>query len=238
MIVYKPISKIAAISFDLDDTFYANWPYIIEAEQHLRAYIKASFPEAAHFNNEQWHQFKAQALIEEPSLKNDMGVLRKRTLYAAFVAAGMPNSEIDEAVQRCFDFFYDKRSDFTVDENVHQVLNQLSQKVPLVAITNGNVDCEKIGIARYFAHVLHANQKQRMKPYPDMFKRASHLLSLPLDQILHVGDNLEKDVWGASRCGMMSAWYAFDRPMNILGEKALTLPHIQLEELSEIPKLL
>jgi putative hydrolase of the HAD superfamily len=238
VIVYKPIGDIRSLSFDLDDTFYTNWPYIVEAEQHLRAHIKAQYAVAANFSGDDWHEFKRQALQVDPGLYSDMGELRRQTLHIAFKAANMARNKIDHAVNDCFDVFYHKRSDFNVDKQVHTVLSTLANKVPLVAITNGNVNCQQIGIAHYFSHILQANKHQRMKPHRDMFAAASALLDLPPRQILHVGDNLEKDVWGATRAGMQSAWFAYDRNMVLGTEKALTLPHIQLNSLDELPLLL
>jgi putative hydrolase of the HAD superfamily len=141
-------------------------------------------------------------------------------------------------VSDCFNTFYHKRSDFAVSPHVHQVLQTLSKSLPIVAITNGNVNCVQIGIAKYFTHILHATKKQRMKPYPDMFALAANLLQLPAKHILHVGDNLEKDVWGATRAGYSSAWFAYDRKMDLRKESVSTLPHIQLHALSEIESLI
>jgi putative hydrolase of the HAD superfamily len=238
VIVYKPINKIDAITFDLDDTFYANWPYIVEAEQYLRAYISDHYPQAAGYSSSDWLGFKKQALKEDPELRHDMGALRSITLTKAFVKCGLPSDEIPNAVTECFDAFYFKRSDFKIDKDIHKALNILAGKVPLVAITNGNVNLEQIGIEHYFTHVLHASKKRRMKPHSDMFDEASKLLNISPKHILHVGDNLEKDVWGATRAGFNSAWYAYDRKMDLNKEAALTLPHIQLTSIGSIEKLL
>ncbi|WP_395339777.1 HAD-IA family hydrolase [Ningiella sp. W23] len=238
MIVYKTINKISAVTFDLDDTLYANWPYIVEAEQHLRAHIKARYPLAAHLSSNDWFYFKREALAESPALKHDMGALRSTTLTKAFLSVDMPSEQIPAAVSDCFETFYFKRSDFSLDKSVHKALRRLARKVPLVAITNGNVNLAQIGIETYFDHVLHAGKGMRMKPYPDMFEAACERLQLKPSQILHVGDNLEKDIWGATRAGFNTAWFAFDRPMNLNNEQALTLPHVQLASLKEIKTLI
>jgi putative hydrolase of the HAD superfamily len=238
VIIYKPIGNISALSFDLDDTFYSNWPYIVEAEQHLRWHISQHYPLAAHYQSADWLTFKQQALAEDPELKHDMGALRTITLSKAFTQCGTPSEQISHAVTDCFDTFYNKRSDFEVDRSIHQALEKLAGKIPLVAITNGNVNLAQIGIAKYFTYVLHSSKQQRMKPYADMFKEAARLLSLPPRQILHVGDNLEKDVWGATRAGFYSAWYAYDREMKLQNEAVLTLPHVQLNAISQIYDLL
>lgn len=238
MIVYKPIGKIRAISLDLDDTLYVNWPYIVEAEQYLRAHINQHYHHAKHFSSQDWFAFKQQALLEDPDLCHDMGALRTVSLTKAFVKSGMPSEQIPAAVSDCFDTFYFKRSDFEVDISVHKTLSNLARKVPLVAITNGNVNLTQIGIDKYFTHVLHASKRQRMKPHADMFVHAATLLGIPAKHILHVGDNLEKDIWGAIRAGFCTAWYACDREMHLHQEYVTTLPHVQLDSIMEIYELL
>ncbi|MFC4701101.1 HAD-IA family hydrolase [Glaciecola siphonariae] len=238
MIVYKPLGIIKAITFDLDDTFYANWPYIVEAEQHLREFIAEHYPQAAHYDSADWLAFKKQALEEDPALRHDMGELRTLTLTKAFVNCGVSSDKIPEAVSQCFDTFYHKRSDFSVDKSIHKALRKLAKRVPLVAITNGNVNVKQIGIAKYFTHVLHSSKSRRMKPHSDMFIEAARLLDLRPNQILHVGDNLEKDVWGATQAGYYSAWFAYDRDMVLSRETVRTLPHLQLQSIAQLKKVL
>lgn len=238
MIVYKPMREIRAITFDLDDTFYANWPYIVEAEKYLRQHISKHYQQAAHYTSSDWFAFKQQALEEDPELQHDMGALRSTTLSKAFAKCGMSNKQLTTAVSDCFDTFYYKRSDFTVDADIHEALATLAAKLPLVAITNGNVNLEQIGIAQYFSHMLHASKKRRMKPYTDMFDEAASLLALSPKHILHVGDNLEKDVWGATRAGFNSAWFAYDQKMDLNAQTVLTLPHVQLNSIMSINTLL
>ena len=237
MITYKPTSPIRAITFDLDDTLYDNWPFIRAAESYLHQYIETHYPRAARFSSRQWHSFKKSALAERPELKHDMGELRAVTLTKAFVQCGMRADQIPAAVGDCFDAFYFKRSDFTVSTEIRACLNKLSRRVPLVAITNGNVNLKQIGITRYFEYALHANLNQRMKPYPDMFEHAAALLQLAPNSILHVGDNLEKDIWAATRVGYSTAWYACNREMNINREHVMTLPHLQLSSLTNLEDL-
>ena len=113
-------------------------------------------------------------------------------------------------------------------------MSSLAEKVPLVAITNGNVNLSQIGIDELFQLSLHAKENQPMKPHPCMFEKAAAHLNLPSKHILHVGDNLEKDIMGANQVGFQTAWYACNRSMNLAAEPVSTLPHVQLSSLEEL----
>jgi putative hydrolase of the HAD superfamily len=137
-------------------------------------------------------------------------------------------------VQTCFDWFYFERSNFKVGEAQCQLLAKLAERLPLVAITNGNVNTQQIGIDDYFQHTFKASRKNPMKPHAHMFDQAAAYLNVSRGSILHVGDNLEKDVWGATNAGFSSAWHACDRPMQIEKESVQVLPNVEIHQLDEL----
>jgi FMN hydrolase / 5-amino-6-(5-phospho-D-ribitylamino)uracil phosphatase len=234
MIFYRPVPTINAMTFDLDDTLYDNMPYIYQAEQALTDYIAEHYPAAAHLSKHDWMGYKQQALFDEPSIQYDMGMLRLATLRLGFAASGYIGEELEAAALACFTYFYQQRSNFTVAPEYCEVLDQLAAAMPLVAITNGNVDVNAIGLGQYFTHVYHANIDNRAKPHADMFVKAQRALDLPTQQILHVGDNLYNDVLGAYQNGYKSAWYAADRPMLIRQEPTRCLPDVQLSHFADL----
>lgn len=237
MIVYKSMPKIRAITFDLDDTLYDNMPYIHIAQKQLDAYLASTYPVTKNLSSKDWKDIRTAVLTEQPNLSNDMGLLRLNVLRRAFERVGMKGATLELAAKDCFEFFYQKRSDFTVDNKVIKTLKKLSKRIPLVAITNGNVNCKIIGIEPFFSHIFHANVNMPMKPNRTMFDNASEALNIPHKNILHVGDHLIKDVLGATRAGYQTAWLAVNRPMKMKDEPGHVLPCVQLEKLSELKKL-
>lgn len=237
MITYRQLGEIKAITFDLDDTLYDNMPYIFEAEKCLQEHIRTRYPIAASITPAKWKHIKIETLNEKPEIMSDISLFRYTVLTKGFKSVGMHEKLITSAVQDCFDFFYFKRSDFTLPKSIHSLLKNLSAKLPIAAITNGNVDCQAIGIQQYFTHILQAGPQQAMKPSPVMFEQMSTLLQIPAQHILHVGDDLEKDVKGAILSGYQAAWYAIDRKMHLKHEPAELLPHIQLESLQQLQTL-
>lgn len=234
MIIYKPTPKIQAMTFDLDDTLYDNWPLIVEAEKGLLDFIATEYPNASHLAKDDWQQYKRQALRDDPELFSDMGDLRRIILTKGLQDSGYRGVKLTEAVKVCFDWFYFERSNFRVGEAECQLLAKLSQHIPLIAITNGNVNTQQIGLDGYFQQVLKASRQRPMKPHPHMFDEAADYLNVSRSSILHVGDNLEKDVWGAVNAGFSSAWHACDRPMKIRNEPVKVLPHLEIHQLDEL----
>ena len=233
---YRPLSPIKAMTFDLDDTLYNNEPIISQADSALNTFIAEHFPHAAALPRSRWNDIKRTLIKQNPPLGSDMGLLRLETLRIA-LADDVSGTALEQAAQDCFDCFYSARSDFRLDEEVHEVLTELAGRLPLIAITNGNVDTQKTGLADYFESVLHASVIRPSKPAPDMFHEAANKLGLQPAEILHVGDNLEKDVMGAIKAGMQSAWIAANREMKLNREAVSLLPHVELSSLKDLIRL-
>lgn len=238
MIFYRKHQTIQAITLDLDDTLYDNHPYIVRAEQKLREFLHQQFPVTQQADQYFWKNTRARVVKENPHLRFDMGQQRRHILRAGLREYGYQGDTLDEAVELCFNYFYFHRSNFKVDKTICSLLSTLAQKLPLVAITNGNVNLEQIGISEYFQLSLHASGIQPMKPHPMMFDMAREHLGLPAKQILHVGDNLQKDIFGAHRAGFQTAWYAHNREMQLSNEQTTLLPDMVLDNLHELESLL
>ncbi|MBU1437619.1 MAG: HAD-IA family hydrolase, partial [Gammaproteobacteria bacterium] len=111
------------------------------------------------------------------------------------------------------------------------MLEQLAARYPLVAITNGNADIHKMGIADLFQFSLRAGPDGRMKPYPDLFLKAAQRLQIAPSQLLHIGDHVKSDVLGALHAGCQSAWLNLT-PGSVQGLK--TLPHLEISNVLEL----
>ncbi len=231
---YRPIQQVKAMSFDLDDTLYDNHPLMITAEKKLLNFIRTEYNKCANTDIRFWRSHKATALKQTPELCNDMGELRRRTLLAGFHQQGYRGAALSDATKQSFDYFYFERSHFKVDKTVCSLLEKLANHFPLVAITNGNVNLSQIGIADYFSACFKANLQQPMKPHAKMFELTSAFLDLPAHNILHIGDNMEKDVFGARSAGFSTAWFACNRDMTLNREPVYALPDIELSTLQDL----
>lgn len=100
------------------------------------------------------------------------------------------------------------------------VLAELSSRHPLAVISNFDgrlrVILEHLGISRFFAHFFISSEMGYDKPDPAIFRRAAELMKIIPDELLHVGDDPERD-WRAARAAGLHV-YELRRPQNSLRE--------------------
>lgn len=232
---YRRLTPFKAISFDLDDTLYSNYPVMIAVDVKMQLYFQARLPKANHkYDYQFWRPFKQQALVANPLLKHDVGQLRLLCYELGFQALGYSQESAKDMAKDALDYFVNERSNFDVPDSVHQLLQALRQRWPLVAISNGNVDTHAINIAQHFDLIYHAGGAFKQKPAPDMFAHACQTLAINPNELLHVGDCGANDVIGAIRHGCQTAWVStYD-----VGEPLRVLPTIALSDVNELKRLL
>lgn len=235
---YRPLGAIKAVSFDLDDTLYSNRPVMVAAEKAMSAFFKellAEYSEKAPqvYNKSYWWPFRTAAKRLDPSLRHDVTAIRKVTYQAGIENLGVPTAEAAILSQQAMEFFLAKRSDFKVPQESLDLLTNIRKHVPVIAISNGNVDTDAIGINEYFDYIYHAGNGLNKKPDTAMFDKASQDLGIEHQYILHVGDCGNADIVGALRAGMQTAWlscYDVGKPISVL-------PHIELTNVVELATL-
>lgn len=232
---FRRLQDIRAISFDLDDTLYDNRPVIENAEQWMVDHMRDRYLASAMYDRAWWLQLKHELQRADPSLHDDVSRCRLMMLEVGLQRGGMAESQAKQEAKQVFAEFLEVRSQVVVPAESIKVLKQLSRHFPLVVITNGNVLLERIGLDGHFKHVLKAGNGRKMKPAPDMFRLMAAQLKLRPQQILHVGDDVTTDIFGAIRNGYQAAW------INNQGQdwRTLhTLPHLMLQDIRDLLTLL
>jgi len=245
MKLYRRLTKIKAISFDLDDTLYSNKPVMQAIEKKMIGYfsclpiLKNNMPDQHKLLNVRfWYHFRRQALLKQPYLAHDVVQIRLASYILGFMSLGLTAEIAKQQAQAALDYFILLRSDFVVPKSSKQLLARLSKKYPLIAISNGNVDTKVLGIAQYFQHIYHAGWQTdgslfKQKPASDMFTLACQKLAIKPSQLLHVGDCGYADIQGALRAGCQTAWLScYD-----VGKPVTVLPHIELNQLNVLELL-
>ena len=101
---------------------------------------------------------------------------------------------------------------------VLEVLEKLSPRFQLAVISNFDgrlrMVLEQLGVSKFFKHVFLSSELGADKPDPEIFRRALRLIKLGPNEVLHVGDDPERDWKAASAAGL--SIFQLDRKKNSL----------------------
>lgn len=231
---YRRWQPVSAMTFDLDDTLYDNRVVITRAEQLLLEWLAARCPKMAGFNRSQWQAMRAEVIAADTSLVGFVTEIRRAQLALAASRCGLNEAEAKALADDGVAFFLHERSNFSVPSAAIDVMRKLAARYPLVAITNGNVDCERLGLSPLFLQVLQAGPDGAAKPDRALFAKAQSLLGMPADSILHVGDHLKADVRGAKLAGFRACWFNDTKRPLTKQRHASLLPDVEITYLSRL----
>jgi putative hydrolase of the HAD superfamily len=134
-----------------------------------------------------------------------------------------------------FAAFLEQRHQVELYEEALGVLRELAGSYRLGALTNGNADIYKTDAAEYFDFAFLAEEIGASKPAPDMFLAALAETGAAPGQVVHVGDNPEHDILGASRAGLRTVWVNLQ---GVAWDRDDILPDGQVLNLSELPAVI
>ena len=102
-----------------------------------------------------------------------------------------------------------------VFEDVPEVLAALRAKgMRMVVVSNWDdrlpILLERLEMSRFFESIVYSADVGAEKPFSEIFLHALKELSLPPEEVLHIGDRLREDVEGARGVGMQSIHLARD----------------------------
>ena len=101
---------------------------------------------------------------------------------------------------------------------VLDVLEQFRKRCQLAVISNFDgrlrLILQNLGISTYFAHIFISSELGADKPDPEIFRRALNVMHLDANEVIHVGDDPERD-WKAGAAAGLSV-FRLDRPRNSL----------------------
>ncbi|CAB3748662.1 HAD family hydrolase [Burkholderia sp. MSh2] len=231
------LAKVSAVSFDLDDTLWPFGPSVARAEAALRAWLVEHAPNTASVLPTQQ---ALSALREEyerlhPDLANDFRAMRIGSIRLALTRANEDVSLTD----RAYEVFYAARNRVEFYEDALPALAWLSERFPLVAVTNGNANLRLTGGGEFFRATLSAQAFGFAKPEPEIFHAAADTLGVRPAELLHVGDDFHLDIVGALNAGLQAAWVVRDpRTEDEHAPRPDATPHLTLRDLSMLCRAL
>jgi FMN hydrolase / 5-amino-6-(5-phospho-D-ribitylamino)uracil phosphatase len=232
MQLFKALSPVSVLSFDLDDTLYDNSPVLAAAETAMLSTLARHAPLTQNTDSEFWWQQRRLLAQARPDIRHDIGRWRLLGIEAGLTSLGVAQCEAGEIAELAYSAFLAERTRIKVQPQVKQLLSALAQRYKLIAITNGNACINKMGIGGLFEFSLQAGPDGRMKPYADLFLSAAARLQVAPAQILHIGDSHRADVMGALSAGCQAAW------LDHYQTDIAVLPHIRLTDVQQLSALL
>lgn len=194
---------IHAITLDLDDTLWAIGPVIAKAEQHIHDHLHSRYPRIGEqYDVDRLRALRDRVMADHPEIGHDFTALRHRTFELLLGDCGYDRGDADALIE----IFLEARHWVTLYPDVLDALQSLSTRVPLVTVSNGNADPERLGLDRYFIASVNARDVGALKPDPEIFRAACAALGTAPENVMHIGDHPIEDVRGAQDFGMKSAW--------------------------------
>jgi putative hydrolase of the HAD superfamily len=165
-----------------------------------------------------WKQMPQRAAIDDPRENDDKGWWRE--LVNRVLEQVAPSlSEFDR--DNFFEVAYEHFAEAGVWElypEVLSVLEQLHPRIQLAVISNfdGRLRfiLEHLGISKFFTHIFISSELGADKPDPEIYRRAVRLMDLQPNEVLHVGDDPQRDWEAATAVGLLVL--RLDRPSNSL----------------------
>lgn len=195
--------SIQAITLDLDDTLWPFAPIGARIDQVLHDWMLQHSPAtAAMYPQDAMRALRERAFVENPHLHHDLSALRRLALQQALDASGGDPALLEPA----YEAFYAARNQVEYYPDALAALERIAAIVPVAALSNGNADLERIGVAHLFAFQLGAREHGAAKPQASIFHAACTRLGVAPAHVLHVGDHMEMDVAGAIRAGLRGCW--------------------------------
>jgi len=195
--------QIRALTLDLDDTLWPVLPALERADQAVDAWLRQHHPEVARaWPITAMRELRAQIAAERVDLAHDFTTQRQLTMRHAFAACGIATAPIDVL----WEIYFAARNSVELYPDSLPALQRITARWPVVSLTNGNADLQRIGIHAHFAHQICSRDTGMAKPDPRIFLAAADLLGLAPAEVLHVGDDPAMDICGARDAGLRTAW--------------------------------
>ena len=196
--------KVKAITLDLDDTLWPIWPTIARAEAALQDWLRHRAPRTADLlaDDLQRHRLREEVILGQPDLKHHLSAIRTEMIRRALAVSREDQGLADPA----YAVFFEARQQVQLFDDAAPALGFLAQRYPIVALSNGNADVDRIGLGRYFRAAISAESFGVGKPDPAIFEAGAAAAGVAAHEVLHIGDDASLDVLGALACGMQTVW--------------------------------
>jgi len=228
------MSAISLLTLDLDNTLWDVESIIVKADADMYTWLDQHYPAWRALDTAGFSAIRQQVLIERADIAHDFTALRIAMLEQLLLATGYDATRASVGAKGAFDVFYAGRNRVVLFDGVADTLTHLAARFPLFALSNGNADLHRAGIAPWFKAHFSAAKVGHAKPHPRMFEHALAEAGVSAAQAVHVGDHPTQDVAAAQAVGLRSVWVNLTNAEWPLSRR----PDAEIRHFSELPAAL
>jgi putative hydrolase of the HAD superfamily len=174
-----------------------------------------------------WNRMPPRVAIDGPREDDDKGWWHE-LVELIFAEVSPKTSEFDR--DNFFEVAYEHFAEAGVWQlypDVEEVVEKLSSNFRLAVVSNFDgrlrMILEQLGVSKFFSHVFVSSEIGADKPDPEIFRRALQFIDLRAEQVLHTGDDPQRD-WQAAESAGLSV-FRLKRPQNSLRDLLSKLHH-------------
>lgn len=228
------MSAISLLTLDLDNTLWDVESIIEKADADMYVWLDQHYPAWRALDTTGFKAIRQQVLTERNDIAHDLTALRLAMLEQLLLATGYDRERARAGAAGAFEVFYAGRNRVVLFDGVSDTLPQLAERFPLYALSNGNADLQRVGIAAWFKGHFSAAKVGHAKPHPRMFEHALAAAGVPAGQAVHIGDHPAQDVAAAQAVGLRSVWVNLTNAEWPLSRR----PDAEIRHFSELPAAL
>ena len=165
-----------------------------------------------------WRQMPQRGAIDGPRENDDKFWWRELVdLVLDQVAPSLSKLDRDNFFEVAYKHFA-KPGVWELYPEVRGVLAELQPRFKLAVISNFDgrlrLILQHLSISKFFTNIFVSSELGADKPDPEIYRRALKLMNLKPNEVLHVGDDAQRDWQAASAAGLLV--FQLNRPRNSL----------------------
>lgn len=228
------MSAISLLTLDLDNTLWDVESIIVKADADMYTWLDQHYPAWRALGTSGFNAIRQQVLAERSDIAHDLTALRLTMLEQLLLATGYDNERARHGAADAFEVFYAGRNRVVLFDGVADTLTHLAKRFPLYALSNGNADLHRTGIAPWFKAHISAAKVGHAKPHPRMFEQALAQAGVSAAHAVHIGDHPAQDIAAAQAVGLRSIWVNLTNAEWPLSRR----PDAEIRHFSELPSAL
>jgi len=201
---------IKAISFDADQTLWDFQKVMRHSLGYVLKILEDEYPAiATKLSIDRMIDTRNRIAEELKGETSNLEEVRLEAFKATLAEVGHANETLAAHLNQTY--LQHRFEDIKLYPDVLPTLTKLKEKYSLGLLSNGNSYPARCGLDDMFSFIVFSQDIGFDKPHPRFYEIAVEKAGCLKKEILHIGDSLENDVFGAKECGITPVWLNRDQ---------------------------